>query len=124
MIRVQYAIAFVTDLLRSTAFDRDVVGRTPRFESPVWTEFASDGATLALRPSPGAGKPPVAAGAEPPRGFCRFGLGVPDLDDFHARMLARGIPCPQPPEDVLGARLARYADPDGLIFSVGEARPA
>ena len=34
---------------RSIEFYRDVVGFPLKFESPGWTEFATEGATLALR---------------------------------------------------------------------------
>src|SRR5450631_2867304 len=47
-MRVNYAIVFVSDMSRSVRFYRDVVGLPLKFESPGWTEFATDGATLAL----------------------------------------------------------------------------
>ena len=44
-----------------------------------------------------------------------------DLDAFHQKMIAKGVPCLQPPEEEdFGGRLAGYADPDGLPFWVGE----
>ena len=36
---------------RSVSFYRDVIGLPLKFESPGWTEFATDGATLALHAS-------------------------------------------------------------------------
>ena len=47
-MRVNYAIVFVSDMSRSVAFYRDAVGLPLMFESPGWTEFATEGATLAL----------------------------------------------------------------------------
>ena len=47
-MRVNYAIIFVSDMKRAVAFYRDVLGLPLKFESPGWTEFATDGATLAL----------------------------------------------------------------------------
>lgn len=47
-MRVNYAIVFVSDMKRAVSFYRDVMGLALRFESPGWTEFATDGATLAL----------------------------------------------------------------------------
>lgn len=47
-MRVNYAMVFVSDMKRSVAFYRDVLGLPLKFESPGWTEFATDGATLAL----------------------------------------------------------------------------
>jgi len=121
-MRVSYAIILVSDMERSVAFYRDLLGLSLRFESSHWTEFATDGATLALHLSepavPGAGREPRDAA-----GSCRPGLAVADLDAFHQRMLAHGVPCLQEPKAVFGARLAQYADPDGLAISVGEERP-
>lgn len=37
-MRVSHAIVFVSDMQRSVAFYRDVVGLSLRFESPGWTE--------------------------------------------------------------------------------------
>jgi predicted enzyme related to lactoylglutathione lyase len=34
------------------------------------------------------------------------------------------VPCIEPPNTTFGARIARYADPDGTQISVGEERPA
>lgn len=48
------------------------------------------------------------------------GLSIPNLDEFHRRMVARNVTCVQEPRNVFGARIAHYADPDGLVISVGE----
>jgi lactoylglutathione lyase len=122
-MRVNYAIVFVSDMKRSVSFYRDVIGLPLKFESPGWTEFAADGATLALH----ASEAPGTGGDDPrrvPAGRCRPGLSVPDLDSFHARMLEHGVPCVDPPKSVFGARIAQYLDPDGLGISVGEERSA
>ncbi len=116
-MKLQYAIVFVGDMKRSIAFYRDAVGLTLRFETPEWTEFATEGATLALHAGAAAGGAPAAASGHE-AGSCRPGLQVPDLDAFHARMAAHGVRCVQEPTDSFGVRLAQYADPDGLIVSV------
>jgi lactoylglutathione lyase len=119
-VRVSYAIVFVSDMQRSVAFYRDVVGFPLRFESPGWSELESGGATLALHAEEWSSA--TAPGEERP-GQCRPGFAVPDLDAFHQRMVEHGVPCRQEPTAVFGTRLAQYADPDGLVFSVGEERP-
>jgi predicted enzyme related to lactoylglutathione lyase len=53
-----------------------------------------------------------------PAGHCHVGLTVPDLDAFHAEMVAKGVKCVQPPKKEDFGSLAIYADPDGLSFSV------
>jgi lactoylglutathione lyase len=119
-MRINYSIVFVSDMERSVAFYRDVVGISLKFESPGWTEFATDGATLALHkgdaPAPG-GK---TQGAEQ-AGQCRAGFQVPNLDEFHKRMTEHNVPCVQEPTETFGVRIAQYVDPDGLIFSVSGA---
>ena len=120
-MRVNYAIIHVSDMKRSVSFYRDVLGLPLRFDSPGWTEFATEGATLALHLSNG----PYAENNNPrevPAGRCRPGLSVPNLDEFHTRMVARNVPCVQEPTEAFGARVAQYADPDGLVISVGEQR--
>lgn len=121
-MRIQYLIVFVRDMRRSIAFYRDVLGLPLKFESPEWTEFATDGATLALHRSedPDTGPDDL---ERVPAARSRPGLQVADLDAFHRRMLEKNVRCFQPPADLFGARIAQYVDPDGLGFSVSEARP-
>jgi lactoylglutathione lyase len=120
-VRVNYAIVFVSDMKRSVSFYRDVLGLPLKFESPGWTEFATGGATLALHASKGSGAEKDNP-QESPAGRCRPGLSVPNLDEFHRRMVEKNVPCIQEPKDVFGARVAQYVDPDGLAISVGEER--
>lgn len=120
-MRVNYAIIFVSDMNRAVSFYRDVVGMPLKFESPGWTEFATDGATVALHAAEGSD-----SGESDPQqvraGRCRPGLSVPDLEEFHKRMIDQGVPCLQEPKTVFGARVAQYVDPDGLAISVSEER--
>jgi lactoylglutathione lyase len=104
---------------RSVSFYRDVVGLPLKFESPGWTEFATDGATLALHASEAFNSErdnPL----QVPAGRCRPGLSVQNLDEFHKRMVERNVPCIQEPKETFGARIAQYLDPDGLAISVSE----
>ena len=120
-IRVNYVIVSVSDMRRSVAFYRDVFGLPLKFETPGWTEFASDGAILALHASEDSNS----AKDNPqrvPAGRCRPGLSVSNLDEFHKRMLKSNVTCAQEPKEDFGARLAQYLDPDGLAITVGEHR--
>lgn len=121
-MQLNYAIVFVSDMKRAVGFYRDVIGLPLRFESPGWTEFATEGATLALHSSESS-----KAGddrGESVAGHCRPGLSVSNLDEFHQRMIAHAVPCPQPPTETFGFRVAQYLDPDGLVISVSEERKA
>lgn len=118
-MRVSYAIVFVSDMKRSVAFYRDVIGLPLKFDSPEWSEFATEGATFALHRSDAAA---TGEEAELPAGRCRPGLSVADLDAFHSRMLAHNVVCTQQPKDLFGSKMAQYLDPDGLEISVTEER--
>ena len=118
---MNYAIVFVSDMKRAVSFYRDVLGLPLKFESPEWTEFATDGASLALHASEGSTSErdnPEQVSA----GRCCPGLSVQNLDEFHKRMVERNVPCIQEPTETFGARIAQYVDPDGLAISVGEER--
>ena len=108
-MRVNYAIVFVSNMKRSVSFYRDVLGLPLRFETPGWTEFATEGATLALHASEGSAAEKDNLQEVPP-GRCRPGLSVPNLDELHKRMVDRGVPCIQEPKAVFGARVANYMD--------------
>ena len=121
-MRLSYAIVFVSDMNRSIRFYRDVLGIPVKFETSHWTELATEGATIALHLSD-TGSQGDEPGETVPPGGCRPGLGVDDLDAFHQRMVDHGVPCLQPPKETFGARVAQYADPDGLVLSVSEGSP-
>jgi len=111
MKKLDYAIVFVSEMKPAVAFYRDVLGLPLKYESPGWTEFANDGSTLALHPA-----------GDKPAGSCNLGFVVADLDAFHREMEAKKVKCLQPPKvEDFGGKLALYADPDGLPFSVVEA---
>ena len=113
---IQYAVIFVSDMAQATAFYRDILELPLRFESSHWTEFESQGATLALHVSD------IAVSSAPAKapGVVRIGFRVDDLDAFHERMLARNVPCVREPETEYGAKIAQYSGPDGLEFSASE----
>ena len=84
-MRIDYSIVFVSNMSRAVDFYRDVVGLPLKFETPEWTEFDTEGATLALH----RGDPGSAGDANAP-GTCRTGFTVPDIDaatEFFARLL-------------------------------------
>jgi lactoylglutathione lyase len=120
MTKLGYAIVFVSNMDRSVAFYRDVLGLPVRFASQEWTELATEGTILALHPA-AVPNPDVSPPAQTPAGRCQLAFMTEDLDLFHTQRLAQGVPCLQPPKVEHGTKLAVYADPDGLPFSIGES---
>ncbi len=119
MNKIDYTIIFVSDMKRSVEFYRDVLGLPLKFESADWTEFATEGTTLALH---GKAKPAErSAGDYTPAGTAHPGFQVDDIDAFHEKMLGKGVRCAQAPKMEEFGKLAVYADPDGLPISVWEA---
>src|ERR1700732_1206903 len=110
MTKLGYAMVFVSNMDRSVAFYRDVLGIPVKFASPEWTEFATEGTILALHPA-AIPNPDVSPPAQTPAGRCQLGFMTEDLDLFHTQRLAQGVPCLQPPKSEHGTKLAVYADP-------------
>ena len=111
MKKVDYTIVFVSDMKRSVEFYRDVLGLPLQFETPHWTEFATEGTTLALHPA-----------ERTPAGSCQPGFLVEDIHAVHQDLHTRAVKCVQPPkQEDFGGFLAIYADPDGLVFSLMQA---
>ena len=71
--------------------------------------------TLHLADGPAASSQRMA-----PAGQCQLGLLVEDIDAFHQEMTAKCVACLHPSEEEDFGKLAEYADPDGLPFSVLE----
>ena len=118
MAKFAYTIVFVSDMSRSVAFYRDLVGLPLKLESPDWSEFSTEGCTLALHKSAGGAMPAV----EPdkiPAAHCHTGFEVEDIDAFAARMAEAGVAVMRPvrTED-FGGRMGVWRDPDGLPVSV------
>ena len=117
MTTLKYVTLFVSDMDRSVAFYRDVLRWPLNCRSPERTEFATEGVTLALHLASKPGG--AAAGQGEMAGRCQLGFSVDAIETFHRDMVANGVLCIQPPtEGAFGAKLAVYADPDGLPFSV------
>jgi lactoylglutathione lyase len=118
--RLNYVIVFVSDMDRSVAFYRDVLGFPLEYQSPKWTEFATEGTTLALHLADASEH--LHTHGKMPAGHCHVGFSVSDLDAFHAEIVGKGVKCIQPPKKEQFGKLAIYADPDGLPVSVAEGK--
>ena len=120
--KIDYAMVNVSDMARSVAFYRDVLGVPLRFESPGWSEFDTATTTLALHM---ASAPAPAPSHGPAAGTCTLGFSVDDLDATVASLQARGAVFVMPPTTQAeeGIRLAVLVDPDGLAISFAQTLP-
>lgn len=112
-----YIIVYVSDMDRSVAFYRDVLGLPLKFTSPGWTEFATGTTTLALHRT-GAEKLPPHHG-RPPAGQAHIGFIVDDIQATYEALKAQDVFFSLPPEkQVSGVTLAVLHDPDGLGITI------
>ncbi|MFQ5778616.1 MAG: VOC family protein [Terriglobia bacterium] len=121
MKKLNYAIVFVSDMKRSVAFYRDVLGLPLKFESPHWSEFSNDGSAIALHLADSINPEGASEGGNP-AGTCQLGFQVENLDEVHSQLESKGVRCLTPPRtEQFGLRQAIYADPDGLRFTLAES---
>ena len=120
--KIDYTMIMVTDMKRSVHFYRDILGFRVRFESEFWTEFDTEGTTLALhggaRPSPEA----ASAKEEKLAGTVAIGLNVSNLEGTVRMLKGQGVRFVMEPtvREGEGIRLAVFVDPDGLPISLAE----
>ena len=118
MTHFTYTILFVRDMARSVAFYRDVMGLNLRMESPEWSEFATEGCTLALHRAAGGTLPPVEDG-NIPAGHAHTGFKVDHVDEFAEKMRRAGVPILRAVRtEEFGGRMGVWLDPDGIPVTV------
>ena len=110
---LDYVIVFVSDMQRSTAFYRDLLGLPLKFSSPGWTEFVTGSTTLALHPARDATGGAVQG--QSPAGQAQLGFQEEQLDAAYTWLQAQGVSLSLPPqEQPEGGKVAVLHDPDGL----------
>jgi predicted enzyme related to lactoylglutathione lyase len=107
-MRLTYAIKYVADMDKAVAFHRDILGLTPRFASPFWSEFDTGATVLALH----------AASDEHPAGNVQLGFGADDLAAFYEAREANGVTFTQEPTPMHGQTIARFLDSEGAETSI------
>lgn len=123
MTKFAYSIVFVRDMAKSVAFYRDLLGLPLRSETPFWTEFSTEGCTLALHLAAEGTLPPVQQG-QIPAGHMHTGFVVEDLDAFSAKLAAAGITVMRSIQtEDFGGRMGVWRDPDGVPVSVISFQP-
>jgi len=106
--RFSYAITFVADMEKAIAFHTDVLGLTPRFTSPHWSEFDTGDVTLALHP----------ASEDNPAGTVQLGFAVDDLTQLYEARGDNGLEFSAAPRPQQGAMLARIRNSEGAEISL------
>ncbi|PWT91059.1 MAG: hypothetical protein C5B54_06090 [Acidobacteria bacterium] len=119
--KVDYIMVNVSDMGRSVAFYRNVLGLSLKFESPGWSEFVTGATTLALH-HVGTGANESRGMEKPAAGTCSIGFSVQDLDAIHKELSKRGAKFVMPPtvQAEEGIKIAVCLDPDGLGISFAE----
>ena len=108
-----YIIVFVSDMQRSVAFYRDVLGLPLKFTSPGWTEFNTGSVTIALHTTGGEGSSQMVS--LPPPGNAQIGFMVDDIQSAYEELQAQGASFSlSPQKQNSGVILAVLNDPDGL----------
>jgi lactoylglutathione lyase len=119
--RLAYSILFVSDLERSIAFYKDMIGLPFRFSNETYAEFATEGAKFALYAR--AHLPELLGREAPPdpvpwpQGEVAFFVDEPDAE--HDRLRRAGVEVLAPPTDrPWGERTLHVADPDGNVVEL------
>ena len=122
---VDYVMVNVSDMSRSVAFYRDVLGLKIKLESPGWSEFETGTTTLALHAAP---RPASESGnrGEPVAGTCSIGFNVPDVQKTFDELKAKGARLVMPPmrREEEGIILSVCLDPDGLPIAIAQSLQA
>jgi predicted enzyme related to lactoylglutathione lyase len=93
---------------RSVAFYRDVLGLSPAYTSPYWSEFDLGNGKIALHPPLGAGTGPTNTGS----GWF-LGVRTEDISGLKARLQSSGAAIVADYHDTPSGVVLTFADPDG-----------
>src|SRR5260370_39425624 len=111
-----YIIVFVSDMHRSVAFYRDVLGLSLKFTSPGWTEFNTGATTIALHTTGGDGLPRQSL---PPAGDAPIWFLVDDIQSAYEALKAQGGSFLLPPQKQnSGAGFTVLQKPDGIGITI------
>jgi lactoylglutathione lyase len=117
-------VVYVSDMQRSLAFYRDILGLPLKFSSPGWSEFNNSGTTLALHrhlqePSDSQHRPAAHAVA----GQATLIFIVDDLQATYEALTARGADFSlAPQQQPTGLTFAIVPDPDGFAITLQQKR--
>jgi lactoylglutathione lyase len=102
-----YTVVYVSDMEKSIAFYRDVLGVPLDYAVEGWTQFESNGAALVLHPRLEQHKSQSSGSA------VRITFRVDDLDAEYRRLIAQSVRFLAPPATVAFGKHATLLDPEG-----------
>ncbi len=109
--RINVVFIYVADLERARHFYEETLGLgKPLLKARHWIEYQLGGGTnLALHKS----LPEALEGIDRSRNTISFSMVVPDLEEAHAELSAKGVTFVRPPEKGFGFNIAEFEDPEG-----------
>jgi len=107
--RSVHVMYYVSDMKRSQAFYRDVLGLKPKHEHAEWTEYElAGGPSLALHPGLKAR----------PQGGAVLGVEVEDIKEARKKLEAAGVKVPHDFHGIPGGVILDILDPDGYTIEL------
>jgi lactoylglutathione lyase len=121
--QIDYTMVVVSDMVRSVAFYKDILGIKLKFESPDWSEFLTGATTLALHGGGLAPGPSATGEGDKYAGTCSIGFNVEDVDKTYEELQAKGARFVMAPtqREGEGIKLAVCLDPDGLPIAFAQS---
>jgi hypothetical protein len=118
--RIGYVNVGVSDLERSVAFYRDVLGFKLIVSEPQFHYAAFD--VGGLRFAIAASETDGFTGRPPGHRHTGIGLMVADVDAVHAELTAKGVTFTMPPaRQPWGGYMGIFSDPDGNLYYLDKA---
>lgn len=105
---VSIVICQTSDMDRSVAFYRDVLGLTPEHVTPYWSDFAIGDVRIGIHPPFQGSSPPYSV---PNKGWS-VGFRVDDVRALKAQLEAAGVDT-EGYHDIPGGVQLEFSDPDG-----------
>lgn len=111
-----YFVIYVSNMQRSTAFYRDVLGLPLKMHSPGWTAFNTGDIPLALHATEATSQG-RAEGI--PAGQAQLVFIVDDIQAAYEALKAQDVPFSMPPQkQATGRTFAILHDPDGFAITL------
>ena len=108
-----YTVVYVSDMDKSIAFYRDVLGIPLDYAAPGWVQFKSHGAALVLHPR-------LEHQSNASDAQVHITFRVDDLNAVYADLIARAVRFAAPPATVGFGKHATLFDPDGNAIDLIE----